>query len=358
MVSRRMRQQTKNFYLLKHIIIVVGSLLCLCFLIWKGTTISEEALPVASNLMARSDKEPFVLWPPKWRDVLFAGVPGLVNAMETHPVVSGKQVNHGKELLRDAIMLFTNVDIEDMRSLLQVEIPVLAAFKSPVQMVTAISLPDFPKFEMATSLPSGKPLVGIYHTHTAESFIPSSGAAHKPGGQQGDIVDVGGALAKRLATYGIATVHSTTVHDYPSFMKAYGASEITVTNMLAENPSLEMIFDIHRDAEKRENYTTIVNGIEVARMMIIVTTGQPGLIQPHWQQNYAFAKLIDAKMNQRYPGVSHGIRMDDWRYNQHLHPRALLIEVGCQENSKEEAERGIELLGDVIAEIITENNKP
>ena len=55
----------------------------------------------------------------------------------------------------------------------------------------------------------------------------------------------------------------------------------------------------------------------------------------------SFAKLIDAKMNQRYPGVSRGIRMDDWRYNQHLHPRALLIEVGCQDNTKEEAQRGI-----------------
>ena len=260
--------------------------------------------------------------------------------------------------MRDTIMFLTNVDIKDIRSLFQAEIPVLATVQTGTPVASAVNLPNFPKFEIANQALSGKPLVGLYYTHTAESFVPTSGVTHKPGGQRGDIVEVGGALTKRLNTYGIGAVQNTNIHDYPSFMKAYGVSELTVKSMLAENPSLQMIFDIHRDAEKRDNYIATVNGVQVARMMIIVTTGQPGAsIQPHWQQNHAFAKLIDARMNQRYPGVSRGIRMDDWRYNQHLHPRALLIEVGCQENTKEEAERGIELFGDIVAEIIAENNK-
>jgi len=87
----------------------------------------------------------------------------------------------------------------------------------------------------------------------------------------------------------------------------------------------------------------------------LVCIGQEGLVQPHWQQNHAFAKLIDAKLNQRYPGLSFGIQMENWRYNQHLHPRALLLEVGCHENSKEEAQRAIEMFGDIVAEIINEN---
>ncbi|MPN40441.1 hypothetical protein SDC9_187978 [bioreactor metagenome] len=139
-------------------------------------------------------------------------------------------------------------------------------------------------------------------------------------------------------------------------MKAYGASEITAQKMVAENPSLQMIFDIHRDADKRENSTAMVNGVPAAKITIVVATGQPDLPQPHWQQNHAFAKLIDAKLNQYYPGLSKGILLVEWRYNQHLHPRALLIEVGCQENSREEAERSIEFLADVVAQIIAENN--
>lgn len=179
--------------------------------------------------------------------------------------------------------------------------------------------------------------------------------AHKPGGQRGDIVDVGEALVKQLNGHGIAAVHSQAIHDYPSFMKAYGASEITVKNMLAANPSLQMIFDIHRDAGKKEDYTVTVNGVSVAKISIVVAVGQDDLVQPHWQQNHAFAKLIDAKLNERYPGISQGIRLDNWRYNQHLHPRALLIEVGCQENQKEEVIRSIELFGDIVAEILLES---
>ena len=64
---------------------------------------------------------------------------------------------------------------------------------------------------------------------------------------------------------------------------------------------------------------------------------------------------IDAKLGQRFPGLSRGIQLVEWRYNQHLHPRALLIEVGCQENSKEEAIRSIELFGDTVAEILAES---
>jgi stage II sporulation protein P len=83
-----------------------------------------------------------------------------------------------------------------MRSFFRVEIPFVALFEINSPTVNAMSLPNFPKFDWKTITPSGKPLVGIYHTHTAESFIPSSGVSHKPGGQRGDIVDVGEALVK------------------------------------------------------------------------------------------------------------------------------------------------------------------
>jgi len=355
MLTRRLRQQAKKAYLVKKILLVVVSILCMCTLVWEYGNSSEEVLPVSGSVITGQGQYK-VLQLPKWRDVLFLGIPRLISATEPQLVVKEKNAGNAEQVFREVILFFTDVDIKDMRSLLQAEIPVLEAMKPKTQTVSAMNIPNLPKFIAANTASAGKPLVGIYHTHTAESFVPSAGVAHSPGGQRGDIVDVGEALVKRLSTYGIETVQSNKIHDYPSFMKAYNASEITVKNMLSENPSIQMIFDIHRDAEKKENTTAVVNGVQVARMMIIVATGQPGLPQPHWQDNHAFAKLIDAKMNQRYPGVSRGIRLDDWRYNQQLHSRALLIEVGCQENTKEEAERGIELFGDIVAEIIAESN--
>ncbi|WP_378953751.1 stage II sporulation protein P [Pelosinus sp. sgz500959] len=356
MLTRRVRHQAKKIKLVKKIVFSLIIFLFIYSVIWRYGGLSEEVLPVSANGSLQPEQYT-VLQLPKWRDVLFSGIPRLIGSAGTTIVGMEKKENQTQQFLRDTMLFLTNIDIKDIRSLLQAEIPVLVGVKPVIQTVSAMNFPNFPKFEMVQNTPKDKPLVGLYYTHTAESFVPNTGATHRPGGQRGDIVNVGEALAKRLGTYDIAVVQDTTIHDYPSFMKAYGASEVTVKKMLAENPSLQMIFDIHRDAEKRENYIATVNGVQVARMMIVVTTGQQGLVQPHWQQNHAFAKLIDAKMNQRYPGVSRGIRMDDWRYNQHLHPRALLIEVGCQENTKEEAERGIELLGDIVAEIIAENKQ-
>jgi len=354
MLTRRLRHQMEKVNFLKKILLIGIVIICLCIALFEYTLISEESLPVSSAVGLQQFHYQ-MLQIPKWHDALFLGIPRLIDASEAKVLLAQKRDSNPPQMLRDMILFFANIDLLDVRSVLQAEIPVLAAMKTDSQVVSAMNIPNFPKFEMANNVSHEKPLVGLYFTHTAESFVPTAGTTHRPGGQRGDIVDVGEALSKRLNTYGIGTVQSNNIHDYPSFMKAYGVSEITVTKMLAEHPSLQMLFDIHRDAEKRENYIANINGTPVAKIMIIVTTGQQGLIQPHWQQNHAFAKLIDAKLNQRYPGLSRGIRMDDWRYNQHLHPRALLIEVGCQENTKEEAERGIELFGDIVAEIIKEN---
>ncbi len=289
-----------------------------------------------------------------WEKVLSSGIPGFSAAGEEAPV-KVRQVFTVHSLVRTAVMFATGIDIGDLRSLLQAEIPFMTLFRPGTPAVSAISLPNFPKFDFKGVTPAGKPLVGIYHTHTAESFIPTSGVSHKPGGQRGEIVEVGEALVKRLAQHGIPAVQSRNIHDYPSFMKAYGPAEATAKKMLADNPSIQMMFDIHRDADKRDNATVVVNGVAMARITLVVGRGQQDLIQPNWQQNYAFAKLLDARLSQHFPGLSRGIQLVEWRYNQHLHPRALLIEVGCQENSREEAIRSIELFGDVVAEILSES---
>lgn len=323
---------------------------------WAFIVRSAVAVPVTSPASVAVQTGQNSQWP-SWGKVLFSGLPGLVEKANDQSAVTVKNELSVKYVLRGVVMLFTGVDIKDIRSVFHSEIPMIAILKTGSPSVNAMTLPNFPKFDPASIMPSGKPLVGIYHTHTAESFIPASGVTHRPGGQKGEIVEVGETLVKRLQGHGVSSVQYKDIHDYPSFMKAYGASEATVKKMLADNPSLQMIFDIHRDADKKENSTIAINGVPAARITIVVATGQQDLAQPHWQENHAFAKLIDAKLNEHYPGLSRGIHLVDWRYNQHLHPRALLIEVGCQENTKEEANYSIEMLGDVIAEIIAENNR-
>ncbi|MDF2876300.1 MAG: stage sporulation protein [Sporomusa sp.] len=315
--------------------------------------LATSAIPVSGSAYYGQYMSSF--WP-KGKDVLFLGVPGLSKAALPQNAVKITPELNTEIVARKMMLVFTGIDFKDLHSLFSHEIPFMLAFKSAgTPTVSAASLPNFPKFDAQSTTGSDKPLVAIYHTHTAEAFVPNSGVTHRPGGQRGDIVDVGLALAKQLEKNGVKAIHSATIHDYPSFMKAYGPSEITAQKLLTENPSIQMIFDIHRDADKRENVTAVFNGVSMAKITIVVATGQQDLPQPHWQQNHAFAKLIDAKLNAKYPGICRGLQMVEWRYNQHLHPRALLIEVGSQESSKEEAVRSIEILGDVLAEILAEN---
>lgn len=282
-----------------------------------------------------------------WRDILRQGIPGMQANGET-----GKAHTPGT-LIDEGIRFFANVDGKDARSILRAEIPVLALVKSAPEKQSA-NKTELPKLELKKGIPQGQPLVGIYHTHTAESFIPSTGVAHRPGGTVGEITEVGEALVEALAKRDIAAIQSKDVNDYPSFMKAYGKSEETAAKMLKEYPSLQMIFDIHRDADKRENVITTIQGEEVARIMIIVAQGQEDLPQPHWKENYAFAKLIEARLNAKYPGLLKEIQLVDWRYNQHLHPHALLLEIGSEETSTEEAVKAINYFGDVLADLIKE----
>lgn len=350
MVSRRQRKQgTKTKLSIIGIVILILGLAISTYFLYDSSVVPASAGEKTVRTFEFRD-----LWP-KWRDVIFAGVPLLQNTVERQPAVKVTPELGAAQVLQRVVLFLTNIDIKDNRTFVRAEIPLLSLIKNAAPTVSAASLPNFPKFDYKNILSDNKPLVGIYHTHTAESFVPTAGVSHRPGGQRGEIVDVGEAMAKRLEKNGVKALQSKEIHDFPSFMKAYGPSEVTAKKMLADNPSIQMLFDIHRDADKRENALVTVNGVAAARVTIVVAKGQPDLIQPYWQQNHAFAKLIDAKLNQHYPGLSRGIQVVDWRYNQHLHPRALLLEIGCQENSREEAIRSAEMLADVLTEILSEN---
>lgn len=345
---RRRRRRTKypvKFIVVALMIILIGS---------SGLVVMNGGLWSAEAAGSDTSYKTIDGWL-RWKDVLFLGIPGMKEMAEPPSVVINKSVT-ADDMLRKVVLFFFNVDTTDMRSWLRIEIPMLAMVQQSYTVTSASGMPKALVFEAKPIAPGQQPLVAIYHTHTAESFLPTSGVTHRPGGQRGEIVEIGEAFVKRLEMRGVKAMQSKTIHDYPSFMKAYGPAEETVKSMLNQHPSIQMVFDIHRDADKRENAIIEIDGVTVARIALVVAKGQPDLMQPHWQSNHAFAKQIDAKLNQYFPGLSRGIQIVDWRYNQHLHPQALLLEVGCQENSKEEAARSIEMLADVIAEM-TEQNK-
>lgn len=205
-------------------------------------------------------------------------------------------------------------------------------------------------------------LVAVYHTHTSESYGVSVFNGHSSPGTRGDIVEVGNELVQRLKIkHGIKAVQSTQVND-AVYRRAYFRSRNVGKELVRQNSDLKMIFDIHRDAlakKDKEVITTTINGKRVAKVMILVARAGPDykLSHPNWKKNLKFARKLADKMNAMYPGLLRKGEVkivDNRRYNQDIHPQALLLEFGGVSNTLTEAKRSARLVGDVVASLLAE----
>jgi len=212
----------------------------------------------------------------------------------------------------------------------------------------AAGWPEYPE-EQIMSIPQGEPRVLIYHTHNSEDYVPDGS------GQTGATGVIGAArvLAQQLESrYGIKTAHSEAVNDRPDFTKSYLNSFNVVSQFLQKYPDLETIIDVHRDAgfDKREDTLVIINGKPCAKLLLVM-----GNAYESYDKNLAFAKKVKAKADEMYPGLMKPLRIaDKRRYNQQLHPQAILLEVGSNLNYQTDAENSMVLFADVLAAVLNE----
>ncbi|EGW37900.1 stage II sporulation protein P [Desulfosporosinus sp. OT] len=202
-----------------------------------------------------------------------------------------------------------------------------------------------------TLVPGAKGIkVGIYNTHNSECYSGDGGPERRTG-ENGDVVTVGDSLMKDLEKEGIGAVHSSQIHDAVDFMKAYGKSVKTATQMIEDYPNIKILLDIHRDGfpagvPKR---TVTVNGRQVTQVLVII-----GKMNPHWQKNEKLAKELMALAEKKYPGLfSPNISYAaDARYNQHLSNGGLLLEFGSQCNTLSEANGAAEAVAEILADYL------
>lgn len=217
----------------------------------------------------------------------------------------------------------------------------------------------------------GVPLVGIYHTHEYESYIsefpglnPRSDADWlkvASADPQHNIIRVGRHLADALCRRGITVVHSPSPNAAAGgYDNAYEVSYRTARYILEQYPTVRVLLDIHRDGQDpaRADVTAQVGGKPVARVMLVVGAGTSEQPQPRFQQNLTWAQRVDQALDQRYKGVSRGVAVRPYWYNQHLAPGALLLEVGSVRNHMDEALRTAEILADVLADLIRNGQYP
>jgi stage II sporulation protein P len=180
--------------------------------------------------------------------------------------------------------------------------------------------------------------VVVYHTHSDESYSPTSGTSSKPG--EGDIYAVGSAFRETLKNNGVSVSQSYNQHE-PHDINAYHRSRRTAVQLLKQQP--DAVFDIHRDSAPESLYETTVNGQAISRVMIVI-----GRSNPNQVQNKNFAKQVKAIGDELYPGLFLGIFMGKGNYNQDLYPTSLLFEIGTENTTLDEAKKGAKCLGDVV----------
>ncbi len=195
--------------------------------------------------------------------------------------------------------------------------------------------------DMTISKDGEGPQILIYHTHSQEGFADSV-----PGDDTTNIQAVGEYLARILEdTYGYKVLHHTGEYDVEGRDDAYAKALPGVEQVLAENPSIQVIIDLHRDQmPEQTRLVTDLDGRPTARFMFFnglsrtKTTGDISyLYNENLSDNLAFSFQMQLKAAEYYPGLTRKIYLKGYRYNMHLRPRSLLIELGAQNNTLEEA---------------------
>lgn len=196
------------------------------------------------------------------------------------------------------------------------------------------------------------PQILIYHTHSQEAFADSV-----PGDVNTGIVGVGQCLTKILTEqYGYRVLHHTGQYDVETRDNAYSRALPAVEQILAENPSIQVIIDLHRDEVAEETkLVTDIQGRPTARFMFfngLSRTRKTGdidyLANENQEANLAFSFQMQLKAAEYYPGLTRRIYLKGYRYNMHLRPRTLLVELGAQNNTVEEAINACDPLAHIL----------
>ncbi|WP_054742363.1 stage II sporulation protein P [Cellulosilyticum ruminicola] len=203
------------------------------------------------------------------------------------------------------------------------------------------------------------PKILIFHTHAREAYI---------GGKT--VVDVGEALKTVLEKkYHFEVMHVTEEFYAPGNEGGvdgteYEIMEPCIRKVLEANPSIQVVIDLHRDGiSDNVHLVTEMNGKQAAKIMFVnglclhrnaegEIIHKQGLPNPYLEDNLAFSMQAETIGNECYPGLLRKIYCKPYRYSTHMRPNSLVIEIGAQTNTGEEAINSVEPLADILAKVL------
>ena len=211
--------------------------------------------------------------------------------------------------------------------------------------------------DLRLSHDASTPQILIYHTHSQEGYADSV-----PGDPSHTVVGVGDYLTKLLTEqYGLNVIHHKGEYDVGDRDHAYSKAGPALEQILAENPSIEVVIDLHRDGvAETTRLVTNIGGMQMAQVMFfngLSRTTKTGnidyLANPYIADNLAMSFQMQLKAAEYYPGFTRRIYLKGYRYNMHYCPKTLLVEVGAQTNTVQEAMNAMVPLADVLNKVLT-----
>ena len=207
---------------------------------------------------------------------------------------------------------------------------------------------------------SSVPQILIYHTHSQEGFADST-----EGDEATSVIGVGDYLTSILQdVYGYQVIHRKDAFDLMEGQldrsKAYNYALPVIEQVLAENPTIQVVIDLHRDGvPEGKHLVTEINGKPTAQIMYfngLSRTRANGdityLPNPYIQDNLAFSLQMELASERMFPGFARHIYLRAYRYNLHLLPKSLLIEAGAQTNTVQEMKNAMEVLAETLCQVI------
>ncbi len=268
------------------------------------------------------------------------GMPAWTVAVETSPVkdLSMEKLSDYNYLLNNFFVVDPNTTVDSSQ----------------------INVESFMGDNLQLSGDSDGPQILIYHTHSQEGYVDSV-----EGDENTSVVGVGNYLESILRDiYGYQVIHMKNAFDMADGQlersKAYNYALPAVQQVLDENPSIEVVIDLHRDGVPEDKHlVTEINGKQTAQIMYFnglsrtVSNGDlESLPNPYISDNLAFAFQLSYQAAKYYPRFTRCIYLKGYRYNLHVRPRSILLEVGAQTNTVEEAMNAMEPFSVILNKVL------
>lgn len=205
-------------------------------------------------------------------------------------------------------------------------------------------------------LQKGQPQILIIHTHSSEAYTMDDFDRYEASDHSRtqdpkfNVIRVGDVLTDALRSHGLEVIHDREIHDYPSYTGSYARTGEAISQYIDKYPSIALVIDVHRDAIESGDvvYKTVAEGEgkPCAQTMFVVGSDASGLEHPNWKENLKLALYLQSAIHCKHPTLQRPVKLVEERYNQQLTSGSLILEVGSNGNTLQEALSAIELFAE------------